>query len=47
MDWAEVGVSFRAYRKLLNAVFMTRLDHLFIEKMPAENWRSGALFLEL
>jgi hypothetical protein len=32
---------------LLNAVVMTRLDHLLMEKMLAENWRSGAVFLDL
>jgi hypothetical protein len=47
MDWAEVGVYFRAYRTLLNPVFMTRLDHALMEKRLAENWCSGALFLDL
>jgi len=46
-DLSEIRVCFRAHRTLLNAVFMTRLDHLLMEKMLAENWRSGAVFLDL
>ena len=45
MDWAEVGVYFRAYRTLLNPVFMTRFDRVLMEKRLAEYlafW--GAIF---
>jgi hypothetical protein len=32
---------------LLNAVSLALLDPVSMEKKPVENWRSGALFLDL
>jgi hypothetical protein len=46
-DRAEVGIYFRARCTLLNSVSLVRLDPVFMEKKPAENWRSGAPFLNL
>ena len=40
-DRVDVEICFRAYQTLLNAAFLARLDPVFMEKMQAENWRSG------
>ena len=44
MDRAEILVCFRGHRTLLNAVFMSRLGHVLMEKMGFEIVRSGGDF---
>ena len=46
-DRAEVGICLRSHWTLPKAASLARLDYVFTEKILAENWRCGALFLNL
>src|SRR5271168_1355766 len=40
-DLAESFICLRGHRTLLNAIFVARLDHAFMERKGCENFRDG------
>jgi len=46
-DWAEFRICFRKHRTLLKIVFMTRLDHVLIEKRACAGSAVWGLFWDL